>query len=52
MNSVCLWDYLFSKYTKISEKLTFLTPSYAHVRVGIREVRNVSFSENFVCVLN
>ena len=32
---------------KLSEKLTFLPPWYAHVRV-----RNVSFSENFAFVLN
>ena len=42
----------FSTYTKFSEKLTFLTPWYAHIRVRIREVRNVSFSENFAYVLN
>ena len=28
-------DYSVSTYIKFSEKLTFLTPWYAHVRVGI-----------------
>ena len=28
-----LWDHLFSKYAKFSEKLTFLTPRYAHASV-------------------
>ena len=36
-----------SKYTKFSEKVTFLTPWYAYVRVG-----NVSFSEKVADVLN
>ena len=31
-----LWDHSFSTYAKFSEKLTFLTPWYAHVRVHIR----------------
>ena len=35
--------HLLSTYTKFSEKLTFLTPRYAHVRVYQGEVRNVSF---------
>ena len=30
------WDYSFTTYAKFSEKLTFLTPRYAHVRVRIR----------------
>ena len=41
-----------SMYAKFSKKLPFLTPWYAHVRVRIRGVRNVSFSENFAYVLN
>ena len=39
----------FSTYAKCSKKLTFITSWYAYVRNG---VRNVSFSENFVYVLN
>ena len=42
-------DHLFSTHVKFSDKLTILTPGYAHVRVRIRGVRNVSFSEIF-CV--
>ena len=38
-------------YAKFFEKLTFLTPWYALVRV-YQGVRNVSFSENFACVRN
>ena len=30
------WHYLFSMYTKISKKLTFLTTRYAHVYVQIK----------------
>ena len=30
------WDHSFSTYAKFSEKLTFLTPWYAHVSVRIR----------------
>ena len=41
-----------SMYAKFSKKLPFLTPWYAHVRVRIWGVRNVSFSENFAYVLN
>ena len=41
-----------STYANFSEKLTFPTPRYAHVRVRIRGVRNVSFSDNFAYVLN
>ena len=37
---------------KFSKKLTFLTFWYAHVRVRVSRVRNGSFSENFVKVLN
>ena len=42
-------DYSFSRYAKLSEKLTFFNPWYAQ---GVRGVRNVSFSENFAYVLN
>ena len=38
----------FSTFLKFSEKLTFLTPRYTHVRV----FRNVSFPKNFAYVLN
>ena len=37
----------FGLYAKFSEKLTFLTRTCA-----CQGLRNVSFSENFVCVLN
>ena len=30
------WGHSLSTYAKVSEKLTFLTPQYAHVRVRIR----------------
>ena len=40
-----------STYAKFSEKLRFLTPWYAHVRVH-QGVRNVSFPESFAYVLN
>ena len=33
-----------STYAKLSEKLTFLIPWYAHAYQGVRDV---SFSENF-----
>ena len=46
-----VWGRSFSTYANFHEKLTFLTPLYAHVRVHIG-VRNVSFSENFANVLN
>ena len=42
----------FSKYLKFSEKLTFLTPWYAYVRVRIKGVRNVSFSEYFAYLVD
>ena len=45
-------DYSFSIYAKFSEKLTFRTPWYAHVRVYIRGIRNISFLENFAYFLN
>ena len=37
----------FSAYAKCSEKLTFLTPWYAHVRMRIRGLEMLVFSENF-----
>ena len=44
-------DYSFSTYAKFSEKRIFLTPWYVHTFV-YQGVRNVSFSENFLYVLN
>ena len=44
------WGHPLSTYAIFSEKLTSLTPCYAHVGVRIR--RYVSFSENFAYVLN
>ena len=44
------WDHSFSTYAKFSEKQTFFTQWYAHVRV--QGVKNVSSSENFAYVLN
>ena len=38
-------DHSFLTYAKFSEKLTFFTCAY-------QGVRNVSFSENFACLLN
>lgn len=41
-------DHTLSAYAIFPEKVTFLTPKYAHVRVQIRGlVRNVSFQKNF-----
>ena len=45
-------DHSFSKYAKFSQKVTFLTPWYASVRVQIMGVRNVSFWENFAHAIN
>ena len=51
--SVVLGGRPFSKYAKFSEKLTFLTPCFAHERTcAYQGVRIVSFSENFAYVLN
>ena len=44
------WDHSLSTYAKFSEKQTFFTQWYAHVRV--QGVKNVSSSENFAYVLN
>ena len=44
-------DHSFSTFAKLSEKLTFLFPSYAHVW-AYQGLRNVSFSENLANVLN
>ena len=52
MRLIIPWDHLLITYAKFSEKLTFLTYPLIHVRVHIRRVRNVSFSENFAYVLN
>ena len=38
--------------SKVSDKLTFLTPWYAHVPVGISGGEKLVFSENFAYVLN
>ena len=45
-------DISFITFAKFSEKLTYLTPWYAHVRVRLRGVGNVSFSENFTNAIN
>ena len=50
--SLILRGHPLSTYIKFSEKLTFLTPWYAHVRCAYQEVKSVSFSENFAYVLN
>ena len=39
-------DHPVSTYTKFSEKLTFLTPRYAHVPVRIKRFRNNGFPKN------
>ena len=44
-------DHSFSTYAKHSEKLIFLTPWYAKIRLHNRGVRKVSFSESFAYVL-
>ena len=41
-----------STYRKFYENLTFLTPWYAHVRVRIRGLEMLIFSENFPYLLN
>ena len=46
-NDFCLSDDSFRMYAKFSEKLTFLTSGYTHVRVSIRWKQNLSFSGNF-----
>ena len=43
-------DQSFSTYGNLSEKLTFLTPRYAHLSV-YQGVKNVSFSGNFAYLL-
>ena len=42
----------FSKYTKLSGKLTFLTPFICTRTCAFQGVRNVSFSETFAYLLN
>ena len=49
--SCAILDHSFSKYAKFSENLIFPSPRYAHVRVCIKGLKNVSFSENFAFVL-
>ena len=44
-----VWAHSFTKCTKFSEKLLFLTLFYVRVRMGDK---NVSFSEKCACVLN
>ena len=48
------WEYSLRTYGKFFEKLTFLAPWYAHVRVRTYrgDVRNVSFSENVAYLVN
>ena len=38
-----------TKHAKFYEKQTFLTSWYTHVRVRMRGVRNIRFSENLTC---
>ena len=38
-----VWSHPLSTYAKFSEKLAFLTPWYAHVRVRIRELEMLVF---------
>ena len=40
---VLVWDHPLSTYAKFSEKLTLLTPRYAHVRVRIRRLEMLVF---------
>ena len=50
-----VWDHSFSTSAKSSEKLTFLSPWYAHIRThtcAYQGIRNASFSENFAEALN
>ena len=44
--------YSFNTLPKFPEKLTFLKYWYGHERYTYQEVKNVSFSENFVKVLS
>ena len=46
------WDHPLSTCAIFSEKLTFLTAWYAHARVRIKGVRDVSFSQNSAYALN
>ena len=50
--SLLIWDHSCSTYAKLSEKLLFLTPLIRTHTCAYQEVRNISFSENFPCVLN
>ena len=35
--------FIYSTYARFPEKLKFLTPCYAHIRISVREVTNASF---------
>ena len=41
-------DHPFSTYAKYSEKLTFLTPLYAHIHAHIRGLEMLAFQKKFV----
>ena len=46
-------DNSFSMYAKFSEKQTFRSPWYTHVRTCVYQgVRNISFLENLAYILN
>ena len=45
-------DHSFITFEKLSEILIFLTPWYAHKRVRIRRVKNISISEKFANIIN
>ena len=47
-----IWDCSFRTFPKLPEKLTLCIYWYALVRKVYQGVRNISFSENFVNVLN
>ena len=46
-----VWNHYFSMYSKFSEKLTFLTHWYAHIRVYTGGKFRLDFLENFTYVL-
>ena len=43
--NVIIWGHPFSVYAKFLEKLTFLTPWYAHVRMRIRRQEMLVFQK-------
>ena len=47
-----VWDHWSRAYTKISEKLNFLAPGYAHVHLIYQRVRNFGFRKIFSHALN